>query len=122
MQPFLAMITPVDSGAHPEHPIVVPPPAPAHPIVIPPDSIGPGVPSHPIVLPTPPLGIWGGAPIPVPTPPIYLPPDTTIPPPDPNKMYVILAVPGIGYKIVQVPIPPGYNPPPGGSVPTPQRK
>src|SRR5215831_8973228 len=63
---------PDPSGAHPEHPIVMPPEQggqpgfPTHPIYL------PGQPAHPIV--EPPLGIWGGAPIPVPTPPIYYPP------------------------------------------------
>ena len=48
MAGFLAYIVPVDSGAHPEHPIVYPPQQP-------------------------PLGIWGGANEPFPTPPIVLP-------------------------------------------------
>lgn len=91
---------PVDPGAHPEHPIVIPippgvinpdPPIPTHPIylpvypmhpiVIPPGSIGgdPPKPEHPIVLPpyvpghpiVIPPGIIDGV---HPEHPIYLPP------------------------------------------------
>jgi hypothetical protein len=128
----------------PEHPIYIPV-YPAHPIVIPPEEVG-GTPEHPIVLP--PLGIWGGpiippgaidpGPPPKPSHPIYLPvypahpivlpPEggggepPNIPPPDEGHMYIVVAIPGVGYKVAQIPIPPGYNPPPGGSVPTPQRR
>ena len=75
----------VDEGAHPEHPIVLPPGSdahPEHPIVIPPEAIGPGVPTHPIVLPPyepahpieiPPGAIDPGPP-PVPAHPIVIPP------------------------------------------------
>lgn len=70
------------AGAHPAHPIVIPPDAigpglpshpiylpvyPGHPIVIPPDSIGPGLPSHPIYLPV------------YPSHPIVIPPDAVGP-------------------------------------------
>lgn len=80
-------------GAHPEHPIVLPPgekppgiwgggnePFPTPPIVvIPPDSIGPGVPTHPIYIPIYPAhpivippGSWAPG---VPAHPIVIPPE-----------------------------------------------
>lgn len=84
---FLAWITPVDTGAHPEHPIVIPPgtppgiwgggnePFPTPPIWI---EIPPGVgggdppkPSHPIWWPI------------YPAHPIVIPPDVIVPP-DPS--------------------------------------
>jgi hypothetical protein len=131
----------------PTHPIYIPV-YPAHPIVIPPGSIGEGVPEHPIYLPpvisgppgpwpTPPIyippgGLGGDPPKPAhpiwlptyPAHPIVIPPDEgggVLPPPEEGKMYVVLGIPGVGWKVAQVPIPgPGYNPPSGGAVPTPQ--
>lgn len=86
-QPFYALITPVDPGAHPEHPIAPggPPPSiwpspghPAHPIVIPEPPGGgppvviwpsPGHPAHPIVIPLPPIDAHPEHPIVIPPPP-----------------------------------------------------
>src|SRR4030095_2146306 len=53
MEAFAAMIIPITSDAHPEHPIYIPPPMPEHPIYIPveppPDT---GLkPEHPIYIP-----------------------------------------------------------------------
>lgn len=59
---FLAYITPVtDSGAHPEHPIEIPPPHPGLPPV---DGAHP---EHPIFFPP---KIWGGGNVPMPDNPI----------------------------------------------------
>lgn len=61
MAGYLAYIIPIDAGAHPEHPIVIPP--------------------GPIKPPEKPPGIWGGANEPFPTPPIVIPPDKPNAPP-----------------------------------------
>lgn len=162
MEPFLAMITPVQSPGQPQPPPGIwgpPGPWPTPPIHLPPVTPGqpplgiwgpPGPwPTPPIHLPPgqPPLGIWGppgpwptppihlppggpglpplgiwGPPGPWPTPPIYLPPGSEIPPPEEGKMYVVINIPGYGWKIIQIPIPvipPPYNPPVGGNVPQP---
>ena len=101
---------PPGSGAHPEHPIVLPPgpddPRPSHPIVIPPGFIDgvhpehpivivpprpPGVPTHPIVIP-PDLGIWPNPPegqAPLPSHPIVIPPPTVTDPPRPAHPIVL---------------------------------
>jgi hypothetical protein len=51
MKSFLAVITPVHSGGHPDQGLPdTSPGTPSHPIVIPPAAL-PGHPSHPIVLP-----------------------------------------------------------------------
>lgn len=136
--PAHPIVIPPDSISDgvPEHPIVLPPPGiwggpwlppyvdigppgpqpiPGWPPVAMPPIYNPGTPGSP-------PGIWGGPWFPPePTHPIVLPPDTVIPPPEAGKMYVIIAVPGVGVKVVQIPVPPGYNPPPGGAVPTPQQ-
>jgi hypothetical protein len=124
----------------PTHPIVLPPlppevwpgpGQPAHPIVIPPDAVSPGVPSHPIVLPPPvvwPPNVGVGHPIAPgggPSHPIVLPPPNqppTLPPPDsvPVGTVLVLVQTPEGLKwATQVVAGPPYNPPPGGSVPTP---
>lgn len=116
---------------YPAHPIAPggPPPGiwpspdyPAHPIVIPPlpPSIwpSPGFPAHPIVLPPgstipPGISIWPPGPgIDVPAHPIVVPPD---------KVSTLIYIPGFGYAMVitDKPLPPGYNPPAGGSTPAP---
>jgi hypothetical protein len=52
-----------------------------------------------------------------------IPPEDIPPQPlPPDKMMIVVFVPGYGYKMVVVPQPPGYNPPIGGAVPTPQDK
>jgi hypothetical protein len=88
MKPFLAMITPVASGAHPDHELPKPPATPGAP-----DQTLPGAlpkPEHPIYYPLPPgapvdpeYGVPDtkpdqGLPKPpaAPTHPIVLPPDT----------------------------------------------
>jgi hypothetical protein len=51
-----------------------------------------------------------------------LPPEELPPQPvPPDKMVIVVFVPDVGYKVLVVPKPPGYNPPPGASVPTPQK-
>lgn len=121
----------VPPGGSPEHPWVPPssgsppgiwgPPGPwpTPPIYIPPGAIGgdPPRPTHPIYLPVypahpivlPPPGEGGGG-----------PEEPVLPPPTEGKMWVVVAIPEVGYKVVQVKVPPGYNPPPGANVPTPQ--
>jgi hypothetical protein len=111
-----------ESDAHPEHPIVIPPPDlgdahPEHPIVIPdppkPPQEGGGVPTHPIYFPPvpthpiviPPEGgkppdekpptIWGGSEEPFPTPPIYLPD-----PPAPEDKFRWVWTPMYGWVIL----------------------
>lgn len=95
-KPFLCWLIPIDPGAHPEHPIVIPPPGggappgiwgppgpwPSPPIYFPPGGGGQppqggAHPEHPIYYPP---GIWGGANEPFPTPPIYFPPGGGQPP------------------------------------------
>ena len=129
MTPFLAMITPLTQGAHPEHPIALPPQQPPrppsdahpeHPIVIPPDAIAPGVPTHPIYIPVypahpiviPPEAIAPGVPthpiiLPPPHPehPIVLPPDSIGPgvPDHPIELPPSAAPPGYDWKQQFVP-------------------
>jgi hypothetical protein len=106
---------------------------PTHPIYYPP-TIWPG-PRPPYVdagFPGPqpggPVHIWGGPYYPpeiwrptFPTNPIVIPPEELPPQPvPPDKMVVVVFVPGYGYKLVVVPKPPGYNPPSGAATPTPQ--
>ena len=83
----------VDEGAHPEHPIVIPPPGsdahPEHPIVIPPDAIAPGVPTHPIYLPV------------FPAHPIVIPPDLIAPGVPAHPIYIPV------YPAHPIVIPPG---------------
>jgi hypothetical protein len=106
---------PIDPGAHPEHPIYLPPIivepptegkpehpiyipiTPEHPIVLPPDALPPGMdlePSHPIFIP-----VYPSHPI---APGGEKPPHVPPKPGDPNY--------------------PGYNPPSGGNVPQPVKK
>ena len=118
---FLAMITPIDEGAHPEHPIAPggPPPSiwpspgrPAHPIVLPPTEPGkppvviwpsPGHPEHPIVLP--PTDLPPQPVPPYPAHPIVLPPMIWPEPPEGGPPVAIW--PGRpAHPIVLPPIPP----------------
>jgi hypothetical protein len=95
--PFLALITPLSSGAHPDHTLPIPPgpvdPGYSPPWARPPVDPGYGIdaglrPTHPIynpaypdnTLPQPPLHTWGGGNVPMPSPPIYIPPDGAPPP------------------------------------------
>lgn len=128
MAGFLAYIMPVDSGAHPEHPIApggAPPgiwgptdPRPGWGLPQPPPGIWGGgpFPTPPIIIPpdkpnTPPLVIWGGGNVPFPTPPINLPDQK--PPPEggpPQKLveWRTAWTPATGWIIVgipQVPVP-----------------
>lgn len=108
--PFLAYIIPVNSDAHPEHPIVIPPGQPQpptdahpeHPIVIP-----PVYPAHPIYLP----GLH-------PEHPIVLPPEQPQPPTDAHPEHPIYYPPFPAHPIV-LPDPP-TEPPPGGQAGTPE--
>ena len=129
MKPFLALITPIgETGdAHPEHPIVIPPPGEQPPTYPP---WWPGHPAHPI-----PPGIWPSPPQPqppqspgTPTHPIVLPGDPSWGPPlhpahpiapgggppvDPGYGYPSRPVdPGYGYPWVPKP-PTGIWPGPG---------
>lgn len=101
---FYALITPLASTAHPEHPIELPPAG---------------------ELPGEPPGIWGGAGEPMPTPPIVIPPidgkpPVTIwprPPGSPAHPIVIPDPPSIEHPIVLPPMiwpePPDGKPPIG---------
>jgi hypothetical protein len=91
MSSKLAIITILDSGAEPTHPIVLPPPSPgepSHPIVIP--NPDPGDPTHPIVIPPPAEGGVPSHPIVIPpgapTHPIYVP---IVPPTEPTHPIVL---------------------------------
>lgn len=64
------LATKIDTAAHPEHPIVIPPDKP---------PVSPGVPTHPIALPGDP---WWGADL-HPEHPIVIPPEGETPPVDP---------------------------------------
>lgn len=111
MNPFYALITPVEQ---PSQPPSQPPGTPTHPIYYPPEISGPpgpwpsppiaGIPGLPGYQPPsqPPGG--GGQP-PVPTHPIYYPPEMSGPP-GPWPSPPIAGIPGL----------PGYNPP-GGQPP-----
>ena len=97
---------------------------PEHPIYYPPGIWGPTDPRPGWGLPGQPPGIWG-PPSGLPTPPIVIPPEG-LPPdiaiPD-GKALVVVYVPGQGHQAFLIPAPgPGYNPPSGGAVPTPQEK
>lgn len=64
-------------------------------------------------------------PQPHPSHPIVIPPGDLPPEPvGPDKMVIVVWVPGYGYKLAVVPRPPGYNPPTGPSTehPEPQKK
>jgi len=71
MKPFLAVISPIASGAHPDHELPGQPPRP---------SQGPGFPTHPIAPGGPPPEVWPGPG--KPTHPIYwpLPPGAPVDP------------------------------------------
>jgi hypothetical protein len=64
-----------------------------------------------------PPGIWGGGNEPFPTPPIHLPPEYPIPE---GKVAILVWTPDDGFQVKVIEKPPGYNPPPGAAVPTPQ--
>jgi hypothetical protein len=113
MQPYLALITPLSSGGHPDQGLPGQPPgfwggvAPPYPDQgLPPSGVGvwpsPGRPSHPIVLP--PGSISG-----TPEHPIYTPP---MPPGHPA--HPIVLPPG---SVGGTPEHPIYYPPVGGSPP-----
>jgi hypothetical protein len=94
MSSFLALITPIDGGLHPSHPIA---PGGQPPGIWP----SPGHPSHPIAPGGQPPGIWGGA-------PSY--PDIGGPPPQPG----IWPSPGHpSHPIAPGGQPPGIWPSPG---------
>jgi hypothetical protein len=120
----------VNVPVFPTHPIVLPPDSPlepTHPIVLPPEGEippeeGGGEPTHPIVLP--PLGIWPTPPegSELPTHPIALPdphPEHPIAPG--GEPPSIWPNPGLPTHPIVIPPDLGYNPPPGASVPTPQK-
>jgi hypothetical protein len=115
MKGFLAYITPVDSGAHPEHPIAPggsPPgiwgptdPRPTPPIVIPPGAIDGVHPEHPIYIPV------------YPAHPIVIPPGSIVDDP-PFPAHPIVIPPGIWGPTDPMPTPPIVIPqPPGGGPP-----
>lgn len=109
---------------------------PSHPIYYPPRYWGGRPPEYvdiggPGPQPYPDQGLPGSQPYPDqslpwpqphPSHPIVIPPeDLPSEPVGPDKMVIVVWVPGTGYKMVVVPKPPGYNPPTGPSTerPTP---
>lgn len=137
--PILCWLIPIDTGAHPEHPIVIPPPGGGG--GAPPGIWGPPGPwpSPPIQLPPGwgsgnPPGIWGGGGVPMPTPPISNVPGAPgyQPPQGGHPEHPIYYPPGIwgggnvpmpSPPIAGVPGAPGYQPPqiPGIDIPKPSQ-
>lgn len=88
-----------------------------------PDHTLPGDLPHPDnSLPGRPPGTWGGSGEPFPTPPIVIVPPTNELPEIPDGKSLVVIINGDGeMQWVLIPTPgPGYNPPVGGQVPTPQ--
>jgi hypothetical protein len=122
-------------GSPPDRPRPTPP-VPGWPSVPGGGGNYPGAPGGPSFPGGPPLGFWGGrppeyvdiggpGPQPHPEHPIVLPPESI--PPDvevpEGKSLLVLFTPGQPPKVELIPTPgPGYTPPSGGAVPTPQRR